>query len=67
MPKNKLPGSDGFPAEFFLEALEAVGDYMIEAILEFFDTGKMLKALSTTLVTLVPKCLQPICFEHNTC
>lgn len=36
MPKNKAPGPDGFPVEFFREAWNIVGDDTISAVKEFF-------------------------------
>lgn len=55
MPRNKAPGPDGFPAEFFWETWPVVKDATIAAVKEFFITGHMLKRFNTTAITLIPK------------
>lgn len=55
MPKCKAPGPDGFPAEFFLDAWEVVGEDSIQAIKEFFTAGRMLRKFNATTVALLPK------------
>jgi len=55
MPKNKAPGPDGFPAEFYRESLTVVKDSTVAAIVEFFTTGHLLKKFNTTAITLIPK------------
>lgn len=60
MPSNKSPGPDGFTAEFFKFTWSITGDLVVEAIQEFFETGQLLKEINCTLITLVPKCQQPI-------
>lgn len=57
MPSNKSPGQDGFTMEFFKGALEVVGDHMIAAIKEAFDTSNLQRKVNTTIITLVPNCL----------
>lgn len=52
---NKSPGCDGFNAYFFKKAWEIVGEEIIEAVQEFFVTGKLHKAINCTTVTLIPK------------
>nr|AAC78274.1 putative reverse transcriptase [Arabidopsis thaliana] len=55
MPRNKAPGPDGFPVEFFLEAWPIVKESFIAAIKEFFLTGHLLKGFNATAITLIPK------------
>ena len=55
MPKCKAPGPDGFPAEFFIDAWEIVGDEAIQAVKEFFTSGRMLKKFNATTIALIPK------------
>lgn len=55
MPKSKAPGPDGFPVEFFWEALSVVGEDLVKAVQEFFLSGRMLKGFNETTITLVPK------------
>lgn len=39
MPNNKVPGPDGYSAEFFWESWEIVGVDLIAAVKEFFTAG----------------------------
>lgn len=55
MPKSKAPGPDGFPAEFFMDAWEIVGDESIQAVKEFFTSGRMLRKFNATTIALIPK------------
>lgn len=55
LPKNKSPGPDGYPAEFFTGNWTAVGRSMIDAVQEFFRSGELLKQWNATVLTLVPK------------
>ncbi|XP_019101712.1 PREDICTED: F-box protein At1g11810-like [Camelina sativa] len=55
LPKNKAPGPDGFTADFFISAWSTVGPTVIEAVTEFFTTGKLLKQINATIIALIPK------------
>ena len=55
LPRNKAPGPDGYPAEFFTHHWKAVGPDLIMAIQEFFSPGKMLQQWNATILTLIPK------------
>lgn len=52
---NKSPGPDGHTSEFFKVSWGTVGDFITKAILEFSATGKVLKAVNSTVITPVPK------------
>lgn len=58
MPSDKSPGVDGYPIEFFTRNWEVVGHEIYEAVIGFFDTGK-LQPLNYTAITLVPKVPSP--------
>lgn len=45
---NKSPGSDGYGGGFFRDAWAIVGNEVTEAVLEFFQNGKLLKQISAT-------------------
>ncbi|XP_018467689.2 uncharacterized protein LOC108839423 [Raphanus sativus] len=55
LPKNKSPGPDGYPAEFFTANWKVVGRDMIDAVKEFLSTGDLLQQWNATLLILVPK------------
>lgn len=55
MPNEKAPGADGFSVEFFRQYWELIGDDIVQAVLQFFETGKLLKNINCTTVTLIPK------------
>ncbi|XP_074305781.1 uncharacterized protein LOC141641002 [Silene latifolia] len=59
IPPNKAPGPDGFTSQFFKDAYEVVGNDLIEAVQEFFNSGKMLKQVNATTLTLIPKKVRP--------
>lgn len=59
MPHNKFLGPDGYTVKFFLATWDTVGPLFIAAVKEFFTSGKILKQLNSTVLTLVSKISQP--------
>lgn len=59
LPKDKAPGIDGFPIEFFTKNWEIVQKEVLEAVQQFFITGNIVPAMNTTAITLVPKVSNP--------
>ncbi|XP_062118450.1 uncharacterized protein LOC133832078 [Humulus lupulus] len=55
----KSPSPDGFGAGFFKSLWFVIGKEVATAVLEFFDTGCIPKALNNTILTLIPKVSQP--------
>lgn len=55
MPKSKAPGPDGFPVQFFWESWSVVGSDSVQAIQEFFQSGRMLRGFNETAISLIPK------------
>ncbi|KAL0446487.1 UNVERIFIED_CONTAM: hypothetical protein Slati_1776600 [Sesamum latifolium] len=53
--EDKSPGLDGFSSGFYKAAWPVVGEEVTSAILEFFNTGKLLKQVNATLLALIPK------------
>ena len=51
---EKAPGPDGFNA-FYFQILGCCGDDTSNAILSFFQSGKLLKEVNHTFITLIPK------------
>ncbi|KAL2901795.1 hypothetical protein RDABS01_026877 [Bienertia sinuspersici] len=59
IPSNKAPGLDGYNSQFFKTAWPIVGKDIIQAIKDFFTNGKLLKEVSITTLTMVPKIPTP--------
>ncbi|XP_074289369.1 uncharacterized protein LOC141614523 [Silene latifolia] len=59
IPADKSPGPDGFSSQFFKDSWDIVGPSICEAITDFFSSGKILKQLNTTNITLIPKISNP--------
>jgi hypothetical protein len=55
MNRSKASGPDGFSAGFFQQAWPIVGEDVCDAIMEFFSSGRLLKEVNSTIITLVPK------------
>ena len=56
---NKSPGPDGLNGHFFKEAWGDIGEEVVAGIKYFFDTGRLLKELNTTAISLIPKVKNP--------
>ncbi|XP_022013821.1 uncharacterized protein LOC110913288 [Helianthus annuus] len=52
---EKAPGPDGYSAAFFKSAWDIIGVDVSNAIIDFFNTGKLLRELNNTLIVLIPK------------
>ncbi|KAL0367300.1 UNVERIFIED_CONTAM: hypothetical protein Sradi_3620100 [Sesamum radiatum] len=57
--ETKAPGPDGYSSAFFKAAWPVVGGEVTRAIMEFFRTGRLLKQVNATLITLIPKVSNP--------
>uniref|UniRef100_A0A803P9P1 Uncharacterized protein n=1 Tax=Cannabis sativa TaxID=3483 RepID=A0A803P9P1_CANSA len=53
--KNKAPGPDGYGSAFFQDNWKLVGNDTVEVVLSFLNSGKILKEINTTTITLIPK------------
>ncbi|CAA0837766.1 Unknown protein, partial [Striga hermonthica] len=59
MSPNKAPGEDGYPPLLFQHFWPIIKEDLCTAITSFFSSGMILKSWNTTLITLVPKCINP--------
>lgn len=58
---EKSPCPDSYGSKFFKDSWEVVGKDVVDAIMEFFRTGEMLRVLNHTEITTIPKS------SHATC
>uniref|UniRef100_A0A803QBL1 Reverse transcriptase domain-containing protein n=1 Tax=Cannabis sativa TaxID=3483 RepID=A0A803QBL1_CANSA len=55
IPGCKAPGPDGFGSSFFQKNWSIIGAEVAEAIISLLNTGKLLREINNTTLTLVPK------------
>ncbi|KAL2922482.1 LINE-1 reverse transcriptase-like protein [Bienertia sinuspersici] len=56
---DKSPGPDGFGTHFYKHNWELIGEEVTTAILDFFNSGKLLKEINNTFLVLIPKVSKP--------
>lgn len=56
---DKSPSPDGFPPFFFHKYWKIVGNSVCRAVKAFFHSGKILKEINHTFITLIPKIDNP--------
>ncbi|GJZ96718.1 RNA-directed DNA polymerase, eukaryota, reverse transcriptase zinc-binding domain protein [Tanacetum coccineum] len=67
---NRASGPDSYSSLFFKKAWSVVGVDFCKAIKEFFASGKMLKELNSTVISLIPKSQSPLkvtYYRHIAC
>ncbi|KAK4383868.1 hypothetical protein Sango_3111900 [Sesamum angolense] len=62
---GSAPGPDGYTSAFYRSAWPVVGQAMFQAVGEFFRTGKLLKQINTTLISLIPKQVLPLLIDYS--
>uniref|UniRef100_A0A2N9H0H1 aminobutyraldehyde dehydrogenase n=1 Tax=Fagus sylvatica TaxID=28930 RepID=A0A2N9H0H1_FAGSY len=60
----KAPGLDGLPALFYKKYWPIVGDSVISAMQNFFQSGHMLKEVNSSFIVLIPKNNSPSTVNH---
>ncbi|XP_074297176.1 uncharacterized protein LOC141627869 [Silene latifolia] len=53
IPNHKAPGPDGFSSAFFKDSWSVIGDEVCDAILDFFQSGKLLQQLLCTRLSAI--------------
>lgn len=52
---DKAPGPDGYSSTFFKSTWAITGPDLCAAVLEFFESRRLLKQLNHTIIALIPK------------
>ncbi|GJW11211.1 RNA-directed DNA polymerase, eukaryota, reverse transcriptase zinc-binding domain protein [Tanacetum coccineum] len=50
---NKAPGPDGYTLHFYKKAWIIIGNDVCKALKEFFDTGRILSEINSTIIALI--------------
>ncbi|XP_074321454.1 uncharacterized protein LOC141657963 [Silene latifolia] len=67
IPAIKAPGPHGFTSQLFRDAYSVVGCDLVEAVKEFFNSGKLLRRVNSSTLTLIPnknQTLEWCCIEQ---
>ena len=56
---DKSPCADGFGSAFYKDAWSVVGEECTKAVLDFFQSRKILKEIDHTILALIPKVKYP--------
>ncbi|XP_074313453.1 uncharacterized protein LOC141648624 [Silene latifolia] len=59
IPDHKAPGPDDYSSAFFKDSWTVIGDEVCAAVQDVFNSGKLLKQLNATTITLISKCKMP--------
>jgi len=59
MNDNKAPGPDGYTSAFFKKAWDVVGNDVVLAVQDFFNTSRLLQEINHTNIALIPKVPTP--------
>ncbi|CAN1159330.1 LINE-1 retrotransposable element ORF2 protein [Linum perenne] len=55
MASEKAPGPDGYSAAFYKQCWNEVGEDVLDAMNDFFCSGKLHPSVNSTILTLIPK------------
>ena len=61
--KSKSPGPNGWTIQLFLESFDFMGQGIMDAMEESWNTGKVYEKLNSTYIVLIPKVNKPISFS----
>ncbi|KAL0282049.1 UNVERIFIED_CONTAM: hypothetical protein Sradi_7273900 [Sesamum radiatum] len=62
---DSAPGPDGYTSLFFKAAWPEIGNEICAAVIEFFQSGKLLKQINATLLTLIPKRVLHLLIDYS--
>ena len=55
MPRNKTPGNDSLPIEFYIKFINLLGPMLIQCIKECFQSGELTNSQKQATITLIEK------------
>ena len=55
MPRNKTPGNDGLPIEFYIKFINLLRPMLIQCIKKCFESGEFTKSQKQATITLLEK------------
>ena len=61
--KSKSPGPNGWTIQLFLESFDIMGQGIMDAMEESWNTGEVYEKLNSTYIVLIPKVNKPISFS----
>ena len=61
--KDKSPGPDGWPIEFYLGFFDILGEDLLEVVEESRRTGIIHALINATFVSLIPTVDKPVGFD----
>ncbi|XP_074306147.1 uncharacterized protein LOC141641381 [Silene latifolia] len=64
IPNGKSPGPDGYSSQFYKDAWDIIGDEVGAAVINFFEAGRLLNQINSTVITLIPKIDRPTSVKH---
>lgn len=56
---NKSPCPDGYGSGFYKATWSVIGQEVTNAVLQFFENGKLLQQINSTIISLIPKVENP--------
>lgn len=63
-PRNKSPGQDGLPAEFYRAAWEVIGDTLVDVLNVELRRGRLSDSQLTGIMVFIPKTTKPTTIKH---
>ena len=64
MGRNRSPGPDGFPADFYVACWDIIGTDLVQAIKEIFQGQTFPRSWKATFIALIPKVTNPTSFRE---
>ena len=62
--RNRSPGPDGFPADFYVACWDIIGTDLVQAIKEIFQGQTFPRSWKATFIALIPKVTNPNSFHE---